>query len=87
MPSLTEQNCKQAHLGFDLSVANELDPKTILKIKKMGRLMEAKTMELEVYFEQHREEFDIIMDAGGTSPWTGEGRIMQEPLSRATQEL
>ena len=26
------------------------------------------------------------MDAGGTSPRTGEGRIMQEQLSRATQE-
>ncbi|SQH75340.1 protein of unknown function [Shewanella benthica] len=26
-------------------------------------------------------------DAGGTSPWTGEGRIMQQQLSRATQEL
>jgi hypothetical protein len=26
------------------------------------------------------------MDAGGTSPWTGEGRTMQEQLSRATQE-
>jgi hypothetical protein len=26
------------------------------------------------------------MDAGGTSPWKGEGRIMQEQLSRATQE-
>ena len=26
------------------------------------------------------------MDAGGTSPRMGEGRIMQEQLSRATQE-
>jgi len=26
------------------------------------------------------------MDAGGTSPWMGEGRIMQEQLSRATQD-
>jgi len=26
------------------------------------------------------------MDAGGTSPWTGEGRTMQEQLSRATQD-
>ncbi|SQH75993.1 protein of unknown function [Shewanella benthica] len=25
-------------------------------------------------------------DAGGTSPWTGEGRIMPEQLSRVTQE-
>jgi len=25
------------------------------------------------------------MDAGGTSPWMGEGRTMQEQLSRATQ--
>ena len=26
------------------------------------------------------------MDAGGASPWMGEGRIMQEQLSRAMQE-
>jgi hypothetical protein len=26
------------------------------------------------------------MDAGGTSPWKGEGRTMQEQLSRVTQE-
>jgi hypothetical protein len=26
------------------------------------------------------------MDAGGTSPWMGEGRTMQERLSRATQD-
>ena len=26
------------------------------------------------------------MDAGGTNPWMGEGRTMQEQLSRATQE-
>jgi hypothetical protein len=26
------------------------------------------------------------MDAGGTSPWMGEGRTMQEQLSRATQD-
>jgi len=25
------------------------------------------------------------MDAGGTSPWKGEGRTMQEQLSRAMQ--
>ena len=25
------------------------------------------------------------MDIGGTSPWMGEGRIMQEQLSRVTQ--
>ena len=25
------------------------------------------------------------MDIGGTSPWRGEGRIMQEQLSRVTQ--
>jgi len=28
--------------------------------------------------------FEDCMDAGGTSPWTGEGRTMQEQLSRAT---
>jgi len=26
------------------------------------------------------------MDAGGTNPWMGEGRITQEQLSRTTQE-
>ena len=26
------------------------------------------------------------MDTGGTSPWMGEGRTMQERLSRATQD-
>ncbi len=26
------------------------------------------------------------MGAGSTSPWTGEGRTMQEQLSRATQD-
>ena len=26
------------------------------------------------------------LDAGGTSPWMGEGRIKQEQLSRATQD-
>ncbi len=27
---------------------------------------------------------DDCMDTGGTSPWMGEGRIMQEQLSRVT---
>jgi len=31
------------------------------------------------------EKADDYRDVGGTSPWMGEGRTMQEQLSRATQ--
>lgn len=87
---LLNRIANRQHLGFELRVENELDPKTMLKIEKISRLMEAKghemeakarefevhmvqmeshahkmeakAMELEAYFEQHGEEFDIVMD-------------------------
>ena len=31
------------------------------------------------------EKADDYRDVGGTSPWMGEGRTMQEQLSRATK--
>ena len=87
---LLSRIASKQRLSFDLLVKTELDPETMLKIEKMGRLMEAKghemgakarefevhmaqmeshahkmeakAMELEAYFEQHGEEFDIVMD-------------------------
>jgi hypothetical protein len=40
---------------------------------------------------KHEHRFIVILandsrDGGGTSPWTGEVRTMQEQLSRATQD-
>ncbi|AQS35630.1 hypothetical protein Sps_00425 [Shewanella psychrophila] len=53
---LLSRMANRQDLGFDLIVENELDPKTLLKIEKISRLMETKGHEMEAKareFEVH----------------------------------